>query len=268
MNQVRLLFKMWSIQVRSQMQYRFSFWMDILSTMVLNGSYFLAIALVLERFENITGWTLGEVAFLAGMSELAFGTMDMLFSGYDPDQFSILVRLGRLDQYLVRPVNINLQLFGSKFMLRRLGRMFEGAAILAISFALTSIHWTLWKVIYLPIVFLSLVLSFGSLFVAGATLIFWTVQPIEAVNILTYGGNETITYPMTIYPDWLRKILTYAIPFIFLNYYPALYFLDKPDPFGMPSFAPFLAPAIAVIMLFLSFRFWNFGLAHYSSTGS
>ena len=33
------------------------------------------------------------------------------------------------------------------------------------------------------------------------------------------------------------------IPAIFMNYYPALYLLDKPDPFGMPVWVRFLAPA-------------------------
>ena len=42
----------------------------------------------------------------------------------------------------------------------------------------------------------------------------------------------------------MRAFFTYVMPFIFLNYYPALFFLDKPDPLGMPAFAPFLAPFV------------------------
>jgi ABC-2 type transport system permease protein len=73
---------------------------------------------------------------------------------------------------------------------------------------------------------------------------------------------------MTIYPNWLRMFFTYAIPFIFINYYPALYFLDKPDPLGFPPFAPFIAPLVAGLLFFIAMRMWRFGLNHYQSTGS
>ena len=93
-----LYFRLITIQIRSQLQYRVSFWMEMLSTGLLNGSYFLSLVLILERFNNIMGWTLGEVAFLAGMIEMSFATMDMIFSGFDPDSFSTFIRTG-----LIRP---------------------------------------------------------------------------------------------------------------------------------------------------------------------
>jgi ABC-2 type transport system permease protein len=42
----------------------------------------------------------------------------------------------------------------------------------------------------------------------------------------------------------MRRFFTYIVPAIFLNYYPALYFLNKPDPFNFPAFAPFLSPLV------------------------
>jgi len=256
------------IQIRSQMQYRVSFWMELVSTGILNGSYFLALVLILERFNNIMGWTLGEVAFLAGMVEMSFATMDMIFSGFDPGAFSRLVRMGSFDQMLLRPVSITLQVFGSRFELRRMGRIVEGMVIFSVAMLLAPLHWTLAKLIYLPVVLASQVIAFGALFMLGSTLTFWTVQPVEAVNIVTYGGNELMTYPVTIYPLWLQRIFTYVMPFIFLNYFPALYFLDKPDPLGFPAFAPFLAPAAALALIVAAIWFWHFGINHYQSTGS
>jgi ABC-2 type transport system permease protein len=250
------------------MQYRTAFLMDLISTGLLNSFYFVGVVLVFQRFKTIAGWTIGEVAFLAGMAEMSFGTMDMIFSGFDPDSFSLGVRMGQFDQVLLRPIQITTQVFGSRFLIRRLGRVLEGAVILGISLSLNPIHWSVWKVLYLPVVFASLVAGFGSLFIFGSTLIFWTVQPIEAVNIATYGGNEMVSYPMSIYPRWLRDIFTYVIPLLFLNFLPALYFLDKPDPLGFPTFAPFLAPAAALLMMLAALRFWGFGVDHYQSTGT
>jgi ABC-2 type transport system permease protein len=58
------------------------------------------------------------------------------------------------------------------------------------------------------------------------------------------------------------------VPAIFLSYYPALYFLDLPDPLGMPSFAPFMAPLVSVGMMVAALAFWRFGIRHYASTGT
>jgi len=202
------------------------------------------------------------------MIETSFATMDLLFSGFDPDRFSPMVRLGSFDQILLRPINLTLQILGSSFITRRSGRILEGLIILIISFSFANIHWTLGKILYIPVIFASQVIGFGALFIMGSTLTFWTIQPIEAVNILTYGGNEMMSYPMNIYPRWLRNFFTFAVPFIFLNYYPALYILDKPDPLHFPGFAPFLAPLAAAGMFAAAIWFWKFGIRHYQGTGS
>ncbi len=77
-----------------------------------------------------------------------------------------------------------------------------------------------------------------------------------------------VSHPMHIYMDWLRKLFTFIIPAAFLNYYPALYFLDKPDPFGLPPFAPFLSPLAGLGVLLAALAFWRFGIRNYQSTGS
>jgi len=257
-----------SIQLRSQMQFRVSFWIDVVTTGLLNGSYFFSTFLVLQRFDNIGGWGLGEIAFLYGMIETAFGTMDMIFSGFDPDYFTLLIRQGALDQVLLRPMSISLQILGSRFLLRRIGRIFQGAVVFVVALSLLNIHWTAAKLLYLPVVFISQVIAMGALFIVGTTITIWTIQPVEVMNTFTYGGVEVMSYPTTIYPGVIRFFFTYFLPFIFLNYYPALYFMDKPDPLGFPVFAPFLAPLVAAALLFLASRFWQFGLRRYQSTGT
>ena len=265
---LNLYLRLISIQLRSQMQFRASFWVDTFTTGLLNLSYFFSTFLVMERFGSIAGWQIGELAFLYGMIEISFGAMDMIFSGFDPDSFSRFIRLGALDQVLLRPVNVLTQIFGSSFILRRIGRIGQGLAVLIFAFTQLEIHWTTLKLLYLPVVTISQIMVMGALFMAGSTLSFWTVQRVEAINVLTYGGVEVMSYPSNVYPLWLRGFFTYIIPFVFMNYYPALYFLDKPDPLGMPVFAPFLAPLVAGLFMLVVLRFWRFGLSRYQSTGT
>lgn len=256
------------VELRSQLQYRLSFLMDLAATVLIVAAEFASIALAFERFGDIRGWTLGEVAFLYGQVEFSFGLMDMVFSGFDPPTFGRSVRRGTFDQLLLRPVSVTVQVLGSDFALRRLGRMAGGATIFAFALANLDVQWTAVRVAFLPLVAAGMVCFFGGLFIAGATITFWTIESIEIVNVLTYGGSYAISFPMHIYQNWLRRFFTYVVPAIFLNYYPTLFFLDKPDPFNFPPFTPFLAPLVGIAVLLLSLAFWRYGITQYQSTGT
>lgn len=257
-----------AIQIRAQMQYRVAFILDATASLVFLGLFFAALALVFERFGAIGGWTLGEVAFLWGTVDVAFGSMDLVFSGFDPQSFGRRVRQGTFDQLLLRPLNITLQVLGDDFALRRIGRISQGLIVFALALGLAEIDWTVGKVLYLPLMLAGMIGFFGGLFVCGATISFWTIESLEAINVLTYGGSEMMQYPMHIYPTFLRRFFTYVLPAIFLNYYPALYILDKPDPLGMPPLLRFVSPLVGLGMLLMSLLFWRYGIRHYQSTGT
>jgi ABC-2 type transport system permease protein len=77
-----------------------------------------------------------------------------------------------------------------------------------------------------------------------------------------------MSYPMNIYPEWMRVVFTFILPAALMNFYPALYVLDKPDPFGLPKDIAFLSPVAGAAMFGLALAFWRFGLKHYQSTGT
>jgi ABC-2 type transport system permease protein len=257
-----------AVQLRSQLQYRTSFALDAISSALVSAIEFAAPMLVLQRFgNNIGGWTMVELALLYGMIDVAYALTDLLFGGFDPDYFAPMVRRGTLDQLLLRPTNITLQILGSEFRLRRFGRIAQGGSILVVALALVGVRWTPAKIAYLPVVLLGQAAFFGGLFIIGSTTTFWTVQRVEIINVFTSGGRVAMYYPMHIYTKWVRRIFT-IVPVIFLNYYPALYLLDKPDPLDMPALAPFLAPVVGFGLLAAALGFWQFGLRYYASTGT
>ena len=106
------------------------------------------------------------------------------------------------------------------------------------------------------------------LYVIGSTACFWTVERLEVFNLFTYGGVEMLSYPMHIYGQWLRLLFTCVVPAALVVYYPALYFLGKPDPFGLPRALSFLAPLAGFGLLAVGFAFWRVGVRHYQGTGT
>ena len=254
--------------MRSQMQYRIPFLLELVTQFWVSFMAFVTLALLLQTFQRIAGWTLWQVALLYGVVETAFGIMDMIFGGFDPGVFGRFIRLGQLDQLMLRPANLTMQVLGSEFVLRRVGRIAQGGLVLGLALVNLPVDWTAGRAGMLLIAMLSQVCFFGGLFIAGGTITFWTVESIELMNIFTYGGVELMSFPMEIYPQWIRRFFTFVIPAIFLNYYPALYVLGKPDPLGLPPATALLSPLAGVGVLALALAFWNYGLRHYQSTGT
>lgn len=253
-------------RLRGQLQDPASLLLDAAGSLLVTALEFGAIALVLTRVDGLGGWELREVALLFGTVEIAFGIMDAVFAGFDPRAFGEGVRRGDFDRVMLRPAPLMLQVFGHDLALRRVGKIAVGGAILAV--ALPAVAWTPLKVAFLPLVVAGMVLYFGGLFVIGSTITFWTVESIEAMNALTYGGRDLVSYPMTIYGDALRRTFTFVLPAAFLNYYPALWLLGRPDPFGLPPLSPALAPLAGAAVFALALAFWRFGVRHYRSTGT
>ncbi len=255
-------------QLRSALQYRVSFVLEVFSTSLITVLEFAAFALVFSKFGGLGGWSLAEVMFLYGMVEFAFGLTDMVFDGFDSPTFSAHIRKGTLDQFMLRPANLMIQIFGSSLSFRRIGRLILGIGIFGYAVLQNPQVWQLEKILYLPLVVLGMEFYFGALFLIGATITIFTVDSTDAMNLFTYGGKDMMSYPMNVYADWLRTIFTFLFPAALLNYYPALFFLGKPDPFGFPALMPFLAPVAGCVMFFLALQFWKFGLRHYQSAGT
>ena len=265
---VRLYFRLISSRIRSQMQYRVSFLLDTASSFMGNFMDLAALLIMFTQVQTLGGWSLGEIAFLYGLSSVSFALHELLQGGFDNDLFALYVQRGMFDQMLIRPLPVPFQMFTEYFMLRRLGRMTQGLLAFALGVTLAQPHWTVGKILYLPLVVGGGALFFLAISIVGCSLCFWTVQSTEVVNIFTYGGTTMLQYPLTIYQEWMRKFFVYVLPMAFINYFPTLFFLDKSDPFQLPAFVPFLAPAVCAAVFVLSLRVWRFGVAHYTSTGS
>ena len=54
----------------------------------------------------------------------------------------------------------------------------------------------------------------------------------------------------------------------FVNYYPALWLLDKPDPLGGPAWLAFASPFVCLAVFGVGVRMWWYGVQKYTSTGS
>ncbi len=266
LTELRIYRRLIGARVRGDMQYRTSFALQLVGNFLINLAELAALLILFRHVATIGGWSAGEIAFLYGISGLAFGIAHTVASGFSV--FSELVVRGGFDRLLVRPVGTMLQVLAEDVQLRRLGGALQGIAALILAFRLTDVDWTLGRALYLPVVVLSAALLFVALFALEATLCFWTTEATEVVNAFTYGGSQLAQYPLHIFEAGLRRLFLFVIPLGFVVYAPSLYLLDKPDPLGLPTATRFVAPFAALGFALLAGAAWRFGARRYRSTGT
>jgi ABC-2 type transport system permease protein len=263
---VALYWRLVGARARSQLQYKVSFALLVIGS-ALNLLVDLGEILVFFRFiRSLAGWSLPEVALLYGFSSSSFAIAEALAMGFD--QFHRSVVQGTFDRTLVRPLGAFFQTFASDVGVRRVGRVAQGLLVLGIAVAWLGVDWTPDKVAMLVVTLASGTAIFFSFFVIGAASSFWTVQANEVVNIFTHGGSFITAYPADVLTSWLRRFVTFVVPLAFINYYPTLYILGRPDPLGLPDWARLLSPVAAIAMALAARAVWSLGVRRYQSTGS
>lgn len=259
----RMIAGMW---LRSTMAYRASFVMTTLGNFAVTALDFVAILLMFSRVDALGGYSLGEIALLYGLSGTSFGLADLAIGSMD--RLGRRVRDGTLDTLLVRPVPVLAQVAADRFALRRLGRVTQGLLVLGYALATLDVHWTVLKVVLLPVMVVSGCAIFGAVFVAGAAFQFAAQDASEVQNAFTYGGTTLLQYPPTVFGKELVRGVTFVLPLAFVNWLPAAYVLGRPYPLGLPHWTGFLSPLVAVVCCALAGLAWRVGLRSYRSTGS
>lgn len=260
---MKLYIKYMFILFKSQMEYRTSFILLSVGQFFVPFLVFVSILLFFQRFPNIGGWSLYEVALCYSIIHIAFSLSECFARGFD--SFSSLIVNGDFDRVLVRPRNSVLQVLGSKFEFTRIGRLAQSIIVLIFSLTNLSVVWNEAKIITLVLMILSGVFIFTGIYMLGATLCFWTIEGLEVINIFTDGGREISQYPLSIYKEWVRKFFTFVIPFGTVNYLPLMFILNKVQG---NTVMYMLTPLFGLLFIIPCLIIWNFGVRHYKSTGS
>jgi ABC-2 type transport system permease protein len=263
----RLYLRLIGMQIQAQAQYKVNLLLDIATYLFTTALEFTAVFLFFGPFPTILGWHVGDVVLLTAIMSISFGLAEMIGAGID--NFSETIRRGDFDRVLLRPVGVFTQVIGSDFRLRRFGRLTQGAlAFILALHLLPHLHWTMAKLLVLLFGIVSGAIIFITILLLGATVCFWTIETTELTNILTYGGREMLSYPLTIYHQILQRFFLFVVPVAFGSYVPACYILERPLPFGLPNVLAFTGPLAAILFAFVAAFIWRFGVHRYQSTGS
>jgi len=126
-----------------------------------------------------------------------------------------------------------------------------------------NIEWSFLKVLLIITVIPFATLIYTGIKTATVAIAFWTKRSGN-ITYMFYMVNDFAKYPITIYNNIVRNIITYIIPFAFTAFYPAYYILSGEN----PLFNIGMTVLIAIVMMVVGVIVWNRGIRSYESAGS
>jgi ABC-2 type transport system permease protein len=253
-------------QFRSVVSYRASFVVEMITNIGATALDVLTVLVIFRTTPTLAGFTLPEGLLMVCLSSCAFNLAD--FAVGNIERLKTYVRTGMMDSVLVRPLGTLTQLVLMDLPLRKALRLLLAVAVLVVALRVNDIAWTPARVALALLAPLAGAVFFGSIFVLSASLAFWWVDSGEVGNAFTYGGRDFTAYPVPVYAGWFRAVFAYGLGFAFVSYQPALALLGRTDPLGLPAWAGFVSPLVALAAAGIAALVWRSGIRHYRSTGS
>ncbi|MEW6737538.1 MAG: ABC-2 family transporter protein [Acidobacteriota bacterium] len=243
-----------------QLEYRANFLINLLASMLDIGANLFAISLFFTSNESFGGWSYAEAAVVLGV----FVTVEGFISSClypNLNRISEHIRMGTLDFLLLKPIDSQFVISTRNIYILRFADMLLGLIV---------IYWALQQlpaVTTINLLLAALLLISGlvmvySLWFLLATMSFWFVK-VENITELFNTFFSAGRLPITAFPTWIRRILTYVVPIAFITTVPAQALTGQLNPWNV------LVSIVLALALFICSRtFWYFALRNYTSASS
>ncbi len=262
-----LLFEFLKLSIKQSTIYRGTWLLGVIGQFLNYGATILSLYIVILSLGNIKGWTADEMIFIYALSLLAYALAASVF--YGPCMMlGTKVLNGDFDQTLTKPMNALAYEILLHFNVGYISHVILGIVLVVISMKKMSLEISFITVINIIVIVICGVLIQAALLLFASMFSFIMVNGNPALKFLVSKARNFIQYPLNIYPKSIQLILTFVLPYGFINFYPVVNLLHKEELALGGSLLGTLFPLIAIMLFVISIFAWNKSLKVYSSAGA
>ena len=252
--------------LKRRLSYRGDLFIQAMDEVMRGVIAVIMLQVYMSKTESLNGWTGDEMLFILGFAMIPLALFHC-FCGHLYRLSSYYLIEGHFDRVLLRPYPAFLQVCLDGIAIENLSGAIMGGVLIAIAVSNGAVAD--FGLLDIGMMFALILSAFGivvAVFMAFAASSFWFEDRVGMVppvyNLMTFGR-----WPVSIYNNVVRVLVTVLIPFSFTAFYPASYFLSTGETEGTWT-AAMATPVVAVVALTVSICIWRAGVRRYGSTGS
>jgi ABC-2 type transport system permease protein len=249
------------LSVLTELEYRANFVTQVVQSFLTLAVSLGGLSIIFQHTERLGEWQVAELVALVGIFTLMGGVIRMMIQP-GMEQFMEDVRRGTLDFKLTKPVDAQLLVSVQRFQLWQGIDIVVGVVLLGMAAVRLESSFTGWQMGAFLLALLCGMTIVYSFWLILASITFWAVK-IDNILVIFQTMYQAGRWPVTIYPLWLRSILTFLVPVAFAVTVPASAFIGRLDPATLAG-----ALALALALTVLARLIWRLGLRSYSGASA
>ncbi len=218
--------------------------------------------LIFDKIPNLNGWTLSQLIFIYGFAQIPRG-IDHLFTDNIWLVAWRMVVNGDFDRYMLRPMNVFFQIICEKLQPDAVGELLIGTILIVMSLSKGIVIVDGMHIVMFIVSVIAGAVIYTSIKLLFASLSFWIKRSGPFLQV-AYEMADFAKYPVEIYSKPIQFILTFVVPFAFVAYFPASYFLIQKSALMTVG----IECLIAVILSILAYSVFKIGISKYESAGN
>jgi ABC-2 type transport system permease protein len=261
MHAFKLLRTFLKINLQMAMAYRADTIVNILINVMWLGWELIGLSIIFSNTDTLGGWGPGELISLLGVFRLVHMLM---FAVIWPatEKFNTSVRDGSLDYTLLQPANSLYLVTISRIVPWRIWEMVMAGVLIVVGISISGSAPGLLSFVYFVALMAAGMMVIYSLWIVLIALTFWFVKFDNNVTILQ-ALLDSGRYPATVYPPWLRLIVTYLVPIAVATTIPLQGLRGDLDGGRVLVYI-----GVALTAFFVATRVWKAGVKQYSGASS
>ncbi len=259
---IKLYIKFMKQYIKSLIEYKGDCILGIIGFLLVQITGVVFIRLIFNAIPNLEGWSFYEILFIYGYAQIPRG-IDHVFTDYLwIFSWKTIVR-GEFDRYLLRPLNPLFQVIAERFQPDGIGEIIVGIILVTLSISKLNLSFNFFNIVIFIFIILCSTLIYTAIKLAVTSIAFW-VKFAQSYLFMVYQLSSFAKYPISIYPNAIKGLLTFIIPFAFTGFYPGAYFLGK----GSFSTGILLTFIISILSIIIAYMIWLRGISAYESSGN
>jgi ABC-2 type transport system permease protein len=261
MHTLKLLSAFFKVNVQMAVAYRADTVVNILLNIMWLGWELLSLSIIFNNTATLGGWGYGELIALLGVFRLV-NTLMIALIWPNTEKFNQSIRDGSMDYTLLQPVNSMFLVTFSRITIWRIWDLVLAVILIVVGINMAGDITTSISILTFILLTVSGALVIYSLWIVLIALTFWFTKFDNNVTILQ-AFLDAGRYPVTVYPVWLRIIVTFIIPIAVATTVPLQALRGDLEMVRVLMFI-----AIGIVSFWVSSKVWKAGLKRYSGASS